>query len=244
MKQLRALDWEALAGIAAAFIALVLHVLHVAEEGTLLAISLVILALLLLRDLRRENRDEKEAEAVARINESLLAVQSSLTLPEIVLIGPKQLRSESERFARQSQGEMLWFNVCLSMFEPQELFDVLLRPALENPRVTSIRFVLKPEERQRWQHAVLPKAERTSGMTKLREPRWAELEENLSFILADNPSGESEAHLSFWGEPFMARSRGQDIPRYVLYVQAHSALISGLQELERGYRRGLAAAGK
>lgn len=236
MKQLRRLDWEALAGIAAAVIALVLHLLHVAEEGVLLAVVLVILALLVLRDLRREDRDEVESQHIARINESLDSIRTSLIPPDIQLIGPRRLRSESERFARQAQGEMIWFNVCLSMFEPQELFDVLLKPALENPAVSGVQFVLKPDERQRWETALVPKAQRTSGAGKLRPPRWVPLEENISFILADNQAGETEAHVSFWGEPFMARARGGDIPRYVLYVRAGSPLIGGLEELDRSYR--------
>jgi len=236
MRQLRRLDWEALAGIAAATIALVLHLLHIAEEDVLLAVILVILALLLLRDLRREDHDESETAQIARINESLAVLRSTLVPPDIVLIGPRQLRAESERFSREARGEMLWFNVCLSMFEPHDLFNVLLLPALENEHVTAVRFVLKPDEQQRWRNAVLPKAGRARGAEKLREPHWVPLEENISFILADNLEGETEARVSFWGEPFMARSRGQDIPRYVLHIRANSPLIAGLEDLERSYR--------
>jgi len=54
MKRIRQIDVEAIAGLTAAVIALVLHLLHVADEGVLLAIVLVILALILVRDLRRE----------------------------------------------------------------------------------------------------------------------------------------------------------------------------------------------
>jgi hypothetical protein len=236
VRQLRSLDWEAIAGISAATMALVLHLLHVVEESTLLAVILVILALLLLRDLRRENRDEEESAAVTRMEDALGLLQAAVAPTDVVLVGPRQLRSESERFARQAHGDMLWFNVCLSMFEPQELFDVLLRPALENARVTSVQFVLKPAERERWEAAVLPKANRCAGAAKLRSPRYVPLEENISFILADNAAGAAEAHVSFWGEPFMARQRGQDIPRYVLYVRSSSPLIAGLEELERSYR--------
>jgi hypothetical protein len=236
VKQLRSVDWEAIAGVTAATVALVLHLLHVVEESAVLAVILVILALLLLRDLRRESRDEEESAAVANMGEALSHLQSALTPPEVVLVGPRQLRSESERFARQARGEMLWFNVCLAMFEPQELFDVLLKPALENPHVTSVHFVLHPTEQERWEQDVLPKANRCAGASKLRNPRYINLDENISFILAENAAGAAEAHVSFWGEPFMARQRGQDIPRYVLYVRANSSLIAGLEELERTYR--------
>jgi hypothetical protein len=73
------------------------------------------------------------------------------------------------------------------------------------------------------------------GATKLRSPRYVHLEENISFILAENAAGAAEAHVSFWGEPFMARQPGHDIPRYVLYVRSSSPLIGGLEELERSY---------
>jgi len=236
MKQLRNLDWEAVAGIAAAASALILHLLDVAEEGVLLAVVLVILALLLLRDLRRESRDEEESATVNEMRRTLGRLETAVIAPEIILVGPQRLLGESERFAREATGEMLWFNVCLAMFEPQELFDALLGPALDNPGVTSVQFVLSESERLSWQSAVMPKASQSSGAAKLREPRWAELDENISFILAGNSHGNTEAHVSFWGEPFMARRRGQDIPRYVLRILDHSPLIAALIELERSYR--------
>jgi hypothetical protein len=56
-----------------------------------------------------------------------------------VLVGPHHLRAESRRFAETAHGEMVWFNVCLMMFETQDVFDLLLRSAIENPRVSSVR---------------------------------------------------------------------------------------------------------
>ena len=113
---------------------------------------------------------------------------------------------------------------------------MLLAPALDNPGVTGVQFVLAPGEQGRWQSAILSKVSQGHRAAKLRTPRWVELEENISFILAQNQGGNVEAHVSFWGEPFMARRRGQDIPRYVLHVQEQSPLINGLIELERSYR--------
>nr|WP_172694255.1 hypothetical protein [Acidithiobacillus ferridurans] len=47
------------------------------------------------------------------------------------------------------------FNVCLSMYKPPALFDALLRPALENPRITTMRFILDKDQRRLWEE-ILP----------------------------------------------------------------------------------------
>lgn len=236
MKRLRHLDWDAVAGVVAAVTALVLHLLHVVHEGVLLAIALVLLALMLIRDLRREERDKLTTEVVGRTETALLKLQTTLSPPDIILIGPQDLRAETERFARRAHGEMTWFNVCLLMFVPQSLFDVLLRPAIENPHVTAIRFILDRSERERWQTKVLPKVAACTAKDKVLEPHWCDLRESISFILAAvEPGGAMEAHVSFWGEPFMVQVTGQDIPRYILHVQAHSELVSRLVEIQRLY---------
>jgi hypothetical protein len=65
------------------------------------------------------------------------------------------------------------------------------------------------------------------------------MNESVSFILADRePDGQVEAQLSFWGEPFMARATGRDVPRYIFHVRGHSDLMPRLVELERSYRMG------
>lgn len=237
---MRRLEWDAVAGVVAAVAALVLDLLHIVDEGVLVAIILVILALMLLRNLRQEDRDEQSAAAVTRIEGELRALRAATTPPDALLIGPERLRAESVRFAQRAGGDMVWFNVCLLMFVPQALFDVLLRPSIENRRVTSIQFVLDERERERWERDVRPKVAVCRGSEKVREPRWCRLQESVSFILADlEPEGRREAHLSFWGEPFMAYTTGQNVPRYIFHVQAHSALIERLVDLERSYRLGV-----
>lgn len=233
----RRYDWDAVAGIVAAAAALVLHLLHIIQPEILLTITLVLMAILLLRQLRHEEREERVENATARTEQTILALQDALKLPEVVLIGPRHLRSASESFARQARGDMVWFNVCLMMFRPQELFDCLLKPAVENPRVTRIEFVLDEGERDHWRNHVVPKLAACRGREKMVEPRWCALKENVSFVLADRESdGQVEAQLSFWGEPFMARTTGRDVPRYIFHVQAHSELVTHLVELARSYR--------
>jgi hypothetical protein len=118
-----------------------------------------------------------------------------------------------------------------------QLFDCLLGAAVENPHVHRISFVLDEGERANWRDHVVPKLAACHGRDKVQEPRWCTMSESVSFILADGETeGQLEAQLSFWGEPFMARTTGRDVPRYIFHVQSHSELIPQLVELERRYR--------
>ena len=234
---LRRYDWDAIAGIVAAAAALILHLLHVVQSDILLTLTLVLVALLLLRQLRHEEREERVEDIAGRTEQMIVKLHDVLKAPEVVLVGPRHLRTASEAFARQARGEMMWFNVCLMMFRPQELFDCLLRPAVENPQVTRIEFVLDEGERANWRDHVVPKLAACRGREKVIEPRWCTLHESVSFVLGDRDAdGQAEAQLSFWGEPFMARTTGRDVPRYIFHVHAHSELVPRLVELARTYR--------
>ncbi len=235
----RRYDWDAVAGIVAAAAALILHLLHIVQPDILLTITLVLVALLLLRQLRQEERVERVDAVTGRTEQLVVKLHDELKQPDVVLVGPRQLRAASEAFARQARGDMVWFNVCLMMFRPQELFDCLLKPAVENPQVTRIEFVLDEGERSNWRDHVVPKLAGCRGREKVLEPCWCVLKESVSFVLADRESdGHAEAQVSFWGEPFMARTTGRDVPRYIFHVQAHSELVARLVELERTYRVG------
>ncbi len=230
-------EWDAIAGIAAAVIAIVLHLLHVVQPEVLLTLTLVLVALLLLRQLRNETRSERVDATTSRVEHALSRLHDTLKPPDVVLIGPQQLRMASEQFARHARGKMIWFNVCLTMFRPQDLFDCLLRPAVENPLVTHIEFVLDAGEHERWQNYVVPKLAVCRGREKVADPRWCSMRETVSFVLAgDESEGGTEAQLSFWGEPFMAQVTGRSVPRYIFHVHARSELVGRLVELERTYR--------
>lgn len=237
MKRLLGLNWEMIAGVLAALTALILHFIGIVEEGVLLSIALVLLALLLIRDFRQENQEERIIASTERTEGILGNLMSALSPPEVILVGPSELRSASEQFAGRVRGEVVWFNVCLLMFRPQPTFDMLLRPIIENPLVSSIQFISHHSEKELWQSEVMPKITACPGGNKVREPHWHELEESVSFILAEtSPGGKEEALVSFWSEPFMSRALGKQIPRYVFHVQAHSGLVARLREIERSYR--------
>jgi hypothetical protein len=214
LRRLLGLNWEAVAGVLAAVTALILHLLHYVEEGVLLSIALVLLALLLIRDFRRERHEERISDSTGRTEATLRDIRSALKPPEAILIGPSQLRAGTEQFARRVRGEVVWFNVCLLMFRPQQTFDMLLRPIIENPNVTSVRFISSLSEKELWQTEMVPKVAVCSGGNKVAEPHWQELEKTVSFILAEtSPDSREEALVSFWQEPFMSRTLGQQIPR-------------------------------
>lgn len=233
LKRLIRQDWEAIAGIIAALAALILHFLHYTDQNTLLAIAITLIALLFLRDLRREGQLEKMASSSEEAIRLLSDIKERLKPSEIALIGPAELRAASEQFARKGQGEVVWFNVCLRMYRAQEPFNVMLKPFIENPQVKSVRFVLNPGEKERWQSDVLPKVKACPGCDKVEEPCWTALEDRLSFVIVETGEGKAEALVSFWGEPFMAMSTERNVPRYVLHVREGSELIARLKELER-----------
>lgn len=235
-KRLLRLEWDTIAGITAAVIAILLDFLQLLPHGVLPTISLVLIALLFIREVRREADIEENRELLRGIEAQVRGLQEGLH-PDITLIGPHRLREESERFALNSRGEMIWFHVCLSMFRPQSLFDALLKPAIENPHVTSIQFTLDERQKALWATEVMPKVNACNGREKIREPHWAHISENVSFVLSDAASeGDADCLLSFWGEPFMASSIGPGIPRYIFYVHKHSELVSRFRDLERSYR--------
>lgn len=232
MKKFLSLEWDAIAGIVAAVTAIVLHFLHVVDETVILTIVLALMALLFINFMRHTRNNEITAEQVDNTAHAVSRIQSNLNPPDVILVGPRHLRSANEEFIRHMSGDSIWFNVCLSMYKPAPLFDALLRPAVENPMVTSIQFILDESQKELWEQVIQPKIADCDGNTKVREPRWCSLTRTVSFILADNQVSEgAEALLSFWGEPFMAQTTDRDIPRFIFHVQRSSELLPHLVEL-------------
>jgi hypothetical protein len=237
MKRLLRVEWDAIAGLVAALAALIMHFLHIVDANALLMIFVVLLALLFIRDLRREHLTERIEASLGRAEAGITAIQGHLSPPDAVLVGPRHLRTVTESFSARARGEMIWFHVCLLMFKPQPLFNTLLRPAIENARVTSIQFILDRNQQDLWQREVVPKINACPSREKVKEPYWTTIMENVSLILSDTgPDGATECLMSFWGEPFMAYHTGREVPRYIFHVQSHSELVPRLLELARSHR--------
>jgi len=239
INKLLSYEWDAIAGILAAILGIILHLLHVVDEQVILPIVLALMALLFINFMRHTRNNELTAEEVERTGHLVRSIQSTLKQPDIVLVGPRQLRAVNDQFARHMSGDVIYFNVCLSMYETQPLFDALLRPAIENAMVRSIQFVLDEDQKKLWDEAVRDKIANCTGHERVSEPRWCKLSKSISFILADSQqSGGTEALLSFWGEPFMAQSTNSDMPRYIFYIQKNSELLTHLTALQHHDRHG------
>lgn len=234
LKRFLSYEWDAIAGIATAVTATILHLLHVVDEHVILPIILAMMALLFINFMRHTRNNELTAEQVDHTARAVAGIHAGLKQPEVVLVGPQHLRTVNQHFVKHMRGDTIWFNVCMSMYRPQAIFDKLLRPAVESHLVTSIEFVLDISQQDLWRQVIYPRIAACDGHEKVREPRWRHLKKNVSFILADSHlSDGTEALLSFWGEPFMAEASDREVPRFIFHVQKHSELLPHLVEMER-----------
>lgn len=234
MKPILKYDWDAIAGIIAAMAAIIMHMLHLVEAEVLLMISVVLIALLFFRDLRRERMAERISESLHQTELSVKEILAQMNAPDSVLVGPLSIRQTMEDFSRRARNDMLWFHVCPVMFKRQVLFDALLKPAIDNPYVKSIQFVLDSSDRDLWEKEVEPKIKHCKEQQKVRETIWTSISGGVSAIISDiDKDGKTECLLSFWGEPFMARTPSHNVPRYVFHIQSHSELVGRMVEVVR-----------
>lgn len=234
VQRLLRVEWDVIAGILAAIVAMLLSFMGIASETIVRGIILLLCALLLIRDLRSESRLHRLFEIVDLLRRHLASVQDAVKGPEVKLVGPKKLRQETTAFSEALYGEVLWFNFCSRMFRRQEMFDAILRPIFENPHVTSVRINCRPEERPFWEADVLPKLQACEGRTKLHGPFWGSIRGNVSFILGDvGGDGRNEALVTILDEPFAAANFGPSVPRYALRLLSHCDLVAQIEELSR-----------
>ncbi len=234
MKKFLKYDWDAIAGIIAAVAAIVMHMLHLVEADVLLTIAVVLIALLFLRDLRRDRQSEHIDASVQQTAGTVKEILSRLTPPDAVLVGPLSIHQVMEDFSRRARNEMVWFHVCPIMFKRQALFDTLLKTAIENPAVKSIQFVLDHSDHDLWESEVVPKIKGCPGQGKVKETIWTAISGGVSAIISDiDKDAKTECLLSFWGEPFMARTPSHNVPRYVFHVQSQSELVGRMVEVVR-----------
>lgn len=233
-QRLLSIDWDVIAGVIAALLAIILSFLGMASEIVIRGIILLLLAILLIRDLRAEARVRHLESAVDLIRQHGFELAHAIARPDILLFGPRRLRQAFRQFAVQAQGDVVWHNVCCRMFHRQPIFDATLRVMMANPDIRSIQLLCNDAERPHWDEVVLPKVRGCPEADKVRPPRFGPLPAAVSFVMADiDNEGHTEALVSVQEEPFAAHNLQPSVPRYVMRVQAGSDLIGALTELAR-----------
>jgi len=228
------IEWDVIAGAIAAVIAMLCHLLGIASEEVVRGVMLLLLALLLVRDLRQEARTHKLTDAVQTLARKVADIEAAVGPRDVAVIGPKQLRQEFTRFANEIHGDVTWYHVCSRMFRRQELFDATLGQLLDNDDVRSIQLLLDEREREAWEAIIQPKLERHAGAAKVRAPLWGALTGGVSFILGETRHGGTpEALVGILEEPFAARTTTASLPRYVLRIQDDSDLLNHFVDLAR-----------
>ena len=91
IRQAMSWEWDAIAGIAAAFVAIVLHLLHIVDETVVLPILLALVGLLFINFMRHSRNNELTAEQVERMGHTVDSLHAALERPGLALIGPRQL---------------------------------------------------------------------------------------------------------------------------------------------------------
>lgn len=234
LRSLLRVDWDVIAGIAAAIIAMLLSFMGLVSEAVARGIILLLCALLLVRDLRRESREHRMFDKLDLLKRNLIGLSSTVRETDVSLVGPKRMRADVLDFTTALYGEVRWFNACCRMFHRQEVFDSTLRPLLDNPNVTSVLLLCRPDERRYWEADLRPKLRSCEHGGKVRGPFWGGIRGNISFLLGDvDGDGRDEALVSILDEPFAAYNDGPTVPRYVLRIYSQSPLMLHIQEMAR-----------
>lgn len=228
------IDWDVVAGALAAVLAMLFHLLGIASEEVVRGVMLLLLALLLVRDLRQESRTHRLTDAVQTLIRRVTDVEAAVGRRDVAVIGPKQLRREFDRFVAEIRGDVTWYHVCSRMFRRQELFDSTLGRLLENDAIRSIQLLLDEREHEMWRTDIQPKVSKHAAAAKVRAPLWGSLTGGVSFILGEiGEGGTPEALVGILEEPFAARTTTASLPRYVLRIQDDSELLNHFVELAR-----------
>ncbi|MDP8956939.1 MAG: adenylate/guanylate cyclase domain-containing protein [Actinomycetota bacterium] len=137
----------------------------------------------------RRERARTPEPATSEVSGELTKLQ---TAGDIRIIRPwEAVARDGRTFAEQGAGTMYWFKVPLGGLSYPEGFRNFLQPALENTRITKIRFVLdgtNPSVKQIWNHVTLPLARAWAESVGLT-PRIDEEGDRGQFLL-NGPSSK------------------------------------------------------
>ena len=108
LRSLLRVDWDVIAGIAAAIIAMLLSFMGLVSEAVARGIILLLCALLLVRDLRRESREHRMFDKLDLLKRNLIGLSSTVRETDVSLVGPKRMRADVLDFTTALYGEVRW----------------------------------------------------------------------------------------------------------------------------------------
>lgn len=229
LRRLLAVEWDTLAGIAAAFVALVLSLFGLVSDVTVRAILLLLAALILLRELRNDSRSAIHAEHLDCMRQDIRDLREKIGTTDLVVITPLALRSAFQDFVTHLGGRVTWYNACCRMFHRHEVFESTLGQLLGNPDVVAVEMLCDASERHAWDTDLAIKVRKCAGATKLREPIWGALPTAVSFLIGEHrESKRPQALMAIMEEPFASHGNGRSVPRYLFRVQNHSDILTAM----------------
>lgn len=233
-RRLLRIDWDVVAGIIAAIVAMLLSFMGLVSEAVGVGIILLLCALLLTRDLRGEAREHRMFDKLDVIKRHVAGLAAA-SHTDVQLVGPKRMRHEFTEFAATVVGEVRWFNACCRMFRRREIFDTTLRVLLENPNVTAVTLLCRPDEHGAWEADVVPKLAQCAQGGKMCPPLWGPIRGSVSFVLGDvDGDGRNEALVAIMDEPFSTLNpQGPSVPQFTFHVYSQSELMLPLEALLR-----------
>lgn len=233
-------DLHLIAIIVASIGAVILETLGILPEGYISSIILLLLALLAIFQIIHASRLE---EAQEKITNRLSEIEQKVSDPEILLIKPPHLFTQSDALAQSNKGEVWFFNLCSYMFLSDEVCEHFIKPHLFNKQTKSLTFVMKQQEKEMWDKEIAPKIAKYKNADKILMPIYKDIEENIAFVMIQSRTDieEREALLAIWGEPFMAAFNPVDayqayVPRYYLYLKSFSDLTPRLKDIWDKYK--------
>lgn len=234
VRKLLAIEWDTLSGIAAAMVAMVLSFFDLVSPTAARAILLLIVALILLREMRRDSRETQYAEHLDIMRQDVRAVLAKAGGADITLIPPAALLHEFQDFAAHLHGAVTWYNACCGMFRRPEAFRSTLGQLIDNPDIEAIHMLCDHRERSVWESDVSEQVRQQGMAKKVRVPLWGELSSSVSFLIgARRGDDHLQALVAVMEEPLASRGRFLRVPRYLFRIQNSSPLLAEMKEMIR-----------
>lgn len=234
IRKLLSIEWDTLSGVAAAAVAMILSFFDLVSPTTVRAILLLIVALILLRELRRDSRETQYAEHLDIMRQDVHALVEKSSDGGISLVTPTALLHEFQDFSAHLRGTVTWYNACCGMFSRPEAFQSTLAHLIDNPEIHAIQMLCDRREQTAWESHVAEHVRQRGMAEKVRTPLWGDLATSLSFLIgARRGDNRYQALIAIMEEPFSNCGGLLRVPRYLLRVQNGSALLAEMSDVIR-----------